>query len=154
MVTGGVFHDCLVHDFDMACWVLGELPIRVQASATALIPEIKAIDDFDTIGFMLTYPSGTIVLGDNSRFSPNGYDQRLEVFGNKGKEILKHVILFFPYYQFIMPIAIRCVLKHLIVYISRHDQGGKWKTIPLDWHFDRPGRRQALPHLLLIPVAL
>ncbi|CAH0628938.1 unnamed protein product [Chrysodeixis includens] len=82
--SGGVFHDCLVHDFDMACWVLGELPIRVQASATALIPEIKAIDDFDTIGFMLTYPSGTIVLGDNSRFSPNGYDQRLEVFGNKG----------------------------------------------------------------------
>ncbi|XP_075972833.1 myo-inositol 2-dehydrogenase-like isoform X2 [Anticarsia gemmatalis] len=82
--SGGVFHDCLVHDFDMACWVLGELPCRVQASATALVPEIKAIDDFDTIAFLLTYPSGTVVLGDNSRFSAYGYDQRLEVFGNKG----------------------------------------------------------------------
>ncbi|KOB78486.1 putative oxidoreductase yrbE [Operophtera brumata] len=39
--SGGVFHDCLVHDFDMACWVLGELPTRVQATAAALIPEVK-----------------------------------------------------------------------------------------------------------------
>lgn len=82
--SGGVFHDCLVHDFDMSCWVLGELPIRVQASASALIPEVKAIDDFDTIAFLLTFPSGAVVLGDNSRYSAYGYDQRLEVFGNKG----------------------------------------------------------------------
>ncbi|KAM3968176.1 putative oxidoreductase YrbE [Aphomia sociella] len=82
--SGGVFHDCLVHDFDMSCWVLGELPIRVQASASALIPEVKAINDFDTIAFILTFPSGAVVLGDNSRYSAYGYDQRLEVFGNKG----------------------------------------------------------------------
>ncbi|XP_072942263.1 uncharacterized oxidoreductase YrbE-like [Epargyreus clarus] len=82
--SGGVFHDCLVHDFDMCCWVLGELPIRVQATATALIPEVKAIDDFDTIAFVLTFPSGAIALGDNSRYCAYGYDQRLEVFGNKG----------------------------------------------------------------------
>ncbi|XP_049865019.1 uncharacterized oxidoreductase YrbE-like [Pectinophora gossypiella] len=82
--SGGIFHDCLVHDFDMSCWVLGELPTRVQASASALIPEIKAIDDFDTVAFLLTFPSGAIVLGDNSRYSAYGYDQRLEVFGNKG----------------------------------------------------------------------
>lgn len=82
--SGGVFHDCLVHDFDMACWVLGELPTRVQATATALIPEVKAIDDFDNIGFLFSFPSGAIALGDNSRYSAYGYDQRLEVFGNKG----------------------------------------------------------------------
>ncbi|XP_045763722.1 uncharacterized oxidoreductase YrbE-like [Maniola jurtina] len=82
--SGGVFHDCLVHDFDMSCWVLGELPIRVQATASALIPEVKAIDDFDTIAFLLTFPSGAVAIGDNSRFSAYGYDQRLEVFGNKG----------------------------------------------------------------------
>ncbi|XP_041973397.1 uncharacterized oxidoreductase YrbE-like [Aricia agestis] len=82
--SGGVFHDCLVHDFDMSCWVLGELPVRVQATASALIPEIKAIDDFDTIAFLLTFPSGAVAIGDNSRFSAYGYDQRLEVFGNKG----------------------------------------------------------------------
>lgn len=82
--SGAVYHDCLVHDIDMSCWVLGELPTRVQSFASALIPEIKAIDDFDTIAFLLMYPSGAIVLGDNSRFSAYGYDQRLEVFGNKG----------------------------------------------------------------------
>ncbi|KAI8440169.1 hypothetical protein MSG28_001560 [Choristoneura fumiferana] len=82
--SGGVFHDCLVHDFDMACWVLGELPIRVQAHATALIPEVKAIDDFDTIAFLLSFPSGAVAIGDNSRYSAYGYDQRLEAFGNKG----------------------------------------------------------------------
>ncbi|VVC87213.1 unnamed protein product [Leptidea sinapis] len=82
--SGGVFHDCLVHDFDMACWVLGELPNKVQATATALIPEIKAINDFDNIAFLLTFPSGAIAIGDNSRYSAYGYDQRLEVFGDKG----------------------------------------------------------------------
>ncbi|CAH2091901.1 unnamed protein product [Euphydryas editha] len=82
--SGGVFHDCLVHDFDMSCWVLGELPIRVQATASALIPEVKAIDDFDTIAFLLTFPSGAIAIGDNSRYSVYGYDQRLEVFGKNG----------------------------------------------------------------------
>lgn len=85
--AGGVYHDCLVHDIDMSCWVLGELPSRVQSSAVALIPEVKAIDDFDTIAFMMSFPSGAIALGDNSRYSAYGYDQRLEVFGNKGKDI-------------------------------------------------------------------
>lgn len=74
----------MVHDFDMSCWVLGELPIRVQATASALIPEVKAIDDFDTIAFLLTFPSGAIAIGDNSRYSVYGYDQRLEVFGKNG----------------------------------------------------------------------
>ncbi|GBP51034.1 Uncharacterized oxidoreductase YrbE [Eumeta japonica] len=82
--SGGVFHDCLVHDIDMSCWVLGELPIRVQSTASALIPEVKEIDDFDTIAFLLTFPSGAVAIGDNSRFSTYGYDQRLEVFGNRG----------------------------------------------------------------------
>ncbi|KAJ2951995.1 hypothetical protein O0L34_g4257 [Tuta absoluta] len=82
--SGGVYHDCIVHDIDMICWVLGELPCRVQSTATALVPEVKAIDDFDTIAIMFTFPSGTIALGDNSRYCAYGYDQRLEVFGAKG----------------------------------------------------------------------
>ncbi|CAH2268157.1 jg8164 [Pararge aegeria aegeria] len=83
-LRGGVFHDCVVHDFDIACWILGELPVRVHATASGLITEVKAIDDFDNIAFLLTYPSGTVAIGDNSRFCAYGYDQRLEVFGNKG----------------------------------------------------------------------
>ncbi|XP_038213439.1 uncharacterized oxidoreductase YrbE-like [Zerene cesonia] len=82
--SGGVFFDCLVHDFDMFCWLLGEVPTRVQVSASALMPEIKAINDFDTIATILTFPSGAVGLLDNSRYSAYGIDQRLEVFGNKG----------------------------------------------------------------------
>ncbi|XP_068628003.1 uncharacterized oxidoreductase YrbE-like [Battus philenor] len=82
--SAGVFHDCIVHDIDMICWVLGEVPTKVQVAASALIPEIKNINDFDTIAYLLTFPSGAIAIGDNSRFSSFGHDQRLEVFGNKG----------------------------------------------------------------------
>ncbi|XP_053621838.1 uncharacterized oxidoreductase YrbE-like [Plodia interpunctella] len=83
-VSGGFCRDSLVHDIDITCWVLGELPIRVQATASALIPEVKAIGDVDTVAYMFTFPSGAVSLGDNSRYSAYGYDQRLEVFGNKG----------------------------------------------------------------------
>lgn len=69
----------------MACWVLGELPYKVQASGSAMIPEIKAIGDFDNIAFILSFPSGAIAIGDNNRYCAYGYDQRLEVFGNRGK---------------------------------------------------------------------
>lgn len=68
----------------MATWIVGELPTRVQATAVSNIPEIKAIDDFDSVVCLLTFPSGTIAVLDNSRYSNYGYDQRLEVFGTKG----------------------------------------------------------------------
>lgn len=83
-IIGGIFHDCIVHDIDMATWVLGELPTKVQTTAFTHIPEIKAINDFDTVAILLTFPSGTIAMLDNSRHSNYGYDQRLEVFGSKG----------------------------------------------------------------------
>lgn len=50
----------------------------------ANIPEIKAIDDFDTVVATLQFPSGTLGMIDLSRNSSYGYDQRLEVFGPKG----------------------------------------------------------------------
>ncbi|XP_077291817.1 inositol 2-dehydrogenase-like [Arctopsyche grandis] len=83
-MSGGIFHDCIVHDIDMATWVIGELPTKVQTTAFSHIPEIKAINDFDTVAILLTFPSGTIAMLDNSRHSNYGYDQRLEVFGSKG----------------------------------------------------------------------
>lgn len=84
LFIGGIFHDCIVHDIDMATWITGELPVKVQATAVAHIPEIKAINDFDTVVCMLTFPSGTIAVLDNSRNSTYGYDQRLEAFGPRG----------------------------------------------------------------------
>lgn len=57
---------------------------QVSCTASALIPEIKGINDYDTVVATLHFPSGTIGVCDNSRNSPYGYDQRIEVFGPKG----------------------------------------------------------------------
>ncbi|XP_021930210.1 uncharacterized protein LOC110834895 [Zootermopsis nevadensis] len=78
--SGGIFHDCAVHDIDIMCWILGEYPHRVTAHVYAHTPEIAAIGDYDTVAVVLSYPSGTIGLID----STYGYDQRLEVFGQRG----------------------------------------------------------------------
>ncbi|XP_066600815.1 inositol 2-dehydrogenase-like [Prorops nasuta] len=82
--SGGIFHDCMVHDIDLITWILGELPTRVATQAHSNIPEIKEINDFDTIMVTLYFPSGTLGMIDLSRNSPYGYDMRLEAFGPKG----------------------------------------------------------------------
>ncbi|KAK2576661.1 hypothetical protein KPH14_005323 [Odynerus spinipes] len=82
--SGGIFHDCMVHDIDMITWILGEYPIKVAVQAYAHIPEIQAINDFDTVVATFHFPSGTLGVIDLSRNSSLGYDQRLEAFGPKG----------------------------------------------------------------------
>ncbi|XP_044262218.1 inositol 2-dehydrogenase-like [Tribolium madens] len=82
--SGGIFHDCAVHDIDMNIFMLGEYPTKVMVMATANIPEIAQINDHDTVGIMLSYESGAIGFIDLSRHSIYGYDQRVEVFGEKG----------------------------------------------------------------------
>ena len=77
--TGGIFHDCAVHDIDLTCWVLGEYPTHVFASATAFLPEVAAINDHDTVAFTMKFPSGALSMTDLSRNAAYGYDQRLEV---------------------------------------------------------------------------
>jgi myo-inositol 2-dehydrogenase/D-chiro-inositol 1-dehydrogenase len=80
----GIFHDCAVHDIDLICWMLGEYPSKVYASATAHMKQIKEIDDHDTVAINMTFPSGAMAMIDLSRFACYGYDQRLEVFGPGG----------------------------------------------------------------------
>ncbi|KAJ8673367.1 hypothetical protein QAD02_004629 [Eretmocerus hayati] len=82
--SGGIFHDCMVHDIDMMTWVLGEWPIKVSVMASANIPEIAAIKDYDTVAAVFHFTSGTVGMIDLSRNSSYGYDQRLEVFGPRG----------------------------------------------------------------------
>ncbi|XP_076300304.1 inositol 2-dehydrogenase [Lasioglossum baleicum] len=82
--SGGIFQDCMVHDFDMTIWMLGELPIKVTAQGHAHVPEIAALGDYDTVTVMLYFPSGTQAMIDVSRLCNVGYDQRLEVYGPKG----------------------------------------------------------------------
>jgi len=78
-ISTGIFHDCAVHDIDMACWVVGERHEGVFAQGSAFDPEIGAIGDVDKVVIVLKFPSGVLASIDLSRHSQYGYDQRLEV---------------------------------------------------------------------------
>ncbi|WP_028672051.1 inositol 2-dehydrogenase [Saccharospirillum impatiens] len=83
--SGGLFRDMMIHDLDMARWLLGEEPNEVFATASCLIdPEIGANGDVDTALVTLKTPSGKLCQISNSRRAAYGYDQRIEVLGSKG----------------------------------------------------------------------
>jgi myo-inositol 2-dehydrogenase/D-chiro-inositol 1-dehydrogenase len=84
-VSGGLFRDMAIHDFDTARWLLGEPVTEVFASAACLIDrEIGAAGDVDTAKTLLRTASGKLALISNSRRSGYGYDQRIEAFGAGG----------------------------------------------------------------------
>jgi len=83
-ISGGIFHDCAVHDIDLVTWILGEYPCQVFAAANSHIPEIGAIQDWDNVAITFTFTSGSLATVDLARFACYGYDQRLEVFGPGG----------------------------------------------------------------------
>jgi myo-inositol 2-dehydrogenase/D-chiro-inositol 1-dehydrogenase len=83
--SGGLFRDMMIHDFDMARFLLGEEPVSVQAVGSVLVdPAIGTVGDIDTAAVLLTTASGRIVQISNSRRATYGYDQRIEVHGSKG----------------------------------------------------------------------
>ena len=84
-VSGGLFKDMTIHDFDVARWLLAEPIVEVYAMAACLVdPAIGAADDIDTAKVLLRTASGRIALISNSRRSGYGYDQRIEAFGSGG----------------------------------------------------------------------
>ena len=83
--SGGLFRDMMIHDFDMARFLLGEDPVEVHAVGSALVdPAIGAAGDVDTAAVLLKTASGKICQISNSRRATYGYDQRVEVHGSKG----------------------------------------------------------------------
>jgi myo-inositol 2-dehydrogenase/D-chiro-inositol 1-dehydrogenase len=83
--SGGLFRDMMIHDLDMARFILGEEPVTVFAVGSSLVdPEIGKAGDVDTAAVTLTTESGKICQISNSRRAAYGYDQRLEVHGSKG----------------------------------------------------------------------
>ena len=83
--SGGIFKDMMIHDFDMARFLLGEEFISVHAVGSALVdPEIGKAGDVDTAAVTMTTESGKICQISNSRRATYGYDQRVEVHGSKG----------------------------------------------------------------------
>ena len=83
-VSGGLFLDMTIHDFDMAQFQIGEVT-EVYATGSVLIDsELEEFGDLDTALLTLKFKDGTIGSIDNSRQSVYGYDQRLEVFCLEG----------------------------------------------------------------------
>jgi myo-inositol 2-dehydrogenase/D-chiro-inositol 1-dehydrogenase len=83
--SGGLFRDMMIHDFDMARFLIGEEFVRLHAVGSALVdPAIGAAGDVDTAAVTLTTATGRICQISNSRRASYGYDQRIEVHGAEG----------------------------------------------------------------------
>ncbi len=83
--SGGLFRDMMIHDFDMARFLLGEEPVAVSAVGSSLVDKaIGEAGDVDTAAVVLETRSGKIAQISNSRRATYGYDQRVEVHGSKG----------------------------------------------------------------------
>ena len=84
-VSGGMFLDMTIHDFDMARYLIDDEVIAVYAvGAVRVDPKIGEIGDIDTAVITLQFQNGVLATIDNSRKAVYGYDQRVEVFGAKG----------------------------------------------------------------------
>lgn len=84
-VSGGMFLDMTIHDFDMVRYLSGSEVEEVYTNAAVLVdPAIGEAGDVDTALISLKFKNGAIGIIDNSRKAAYGYDQRVEVFGSKG----------------------------------------------------------------------
>jgi myo-inositol 2-dehydrogenase/D-chiro-inositol 1-dehydrogenase len=84
-VSGGMFLDMTIHDFDMARFLIGEEVTEIYTSASVRVnPEIGLAGDVDTALIVLKFANAVIGTIDNCRQAPYGYDQRVEVLGSKG----------------------------------------------------------------------
>jgi myo-inositol 2-dehydrogenase/D-chiro-inositol 1-dehydrogenase len=84
-VSGGIFLDMTIHDFDMARFLIDSEVEQVYVAGGVMVdPEIGKAGDIDTAITTLHFANGVLGTIDNSRQAVYGYDQRVEVFGSKG----------------------------------------------------------------------
>ncbi len=84
-VSGGIFLDMTIHDFDMARYLMRQEVNEVYAAGAVLVdPQIGQAGDVDTAAITLHFAGGALGVIDNSRRAVYGYDQRIEVFGSEG----------------------------------------------------------------------
>lgn len=87
-VSGGIFYDMMIHDFDMVRYVTGSEALEVSAVGSCLVnpklQEESGIPDVDTAVVTMKMANGCIAVINNSRQAVYGYDQRVEAFGSKG----------------------------------------------------------------------
>jgi myo-inositol 2-dehydrogenase/D-chiro-inositol 1-dehydrogenase len=90
-VSGGIFLDMTIHDFDMARYLVGSDVDEVYAMGGVMVdPRIGEAGDIDTALVTLRYANGAIGSIDNSRRAVYGYDQRVEVFGSNGAAVARN----------------------------------------------------------------
>lgn len=84
-VSGGLFRDMMIHDFDMSNFIMEAMPVSVHATASSIVdPAIGDVGDVDTAVVTLTFADGRIAVIKNSRRAVYGYDQRVELLGSDG----------------------------------------------------------------------
>jgi myo-inositol 2-dehydrogenase/D-chiro-inositol 1-dehydrogenase len=84
-VSGGMFMDMTIHDFDMARYICGSEVTEVYTRASVMVDQaIGKAGDVDTAVITLSFANGATGVIDNSRKAVYGYDQRIEIFGSKG----------------------------------------------------------------------
>jgi myo-inositol 2-dehydrogenase / D-chiro-inositol 1-dehydrogenase len=83
-VSGGMYRDCGVHDFDIIRWISGQDAVEVYATGTNQGADFfRDYDDVDTSAAIVTFAGGTLGVVSNTRYNGRGYDVRLEVHGSK-----------------------------------------------------------------------
>jgi myo-inositol 2-dehydrogenase/D-chiro-inositol 1-dehydrogenase len=85
-LSGGIFLDMTIHDFDMARFLIGDEVEEIYTAAGVMVdPEIGKAGDLDTALVLMRFKNGVIGTIDNSRKAAYGYDQRVEILGSAGK---------------------------------------------------------------------
>jgi myo-inositol 2-dehydrogenase/D-chiro-inositol 1-dehydrogenase len=89
VTTGGFLVDMAVHDYDAACWFLGQEPVEAFAARQwSVYPELEALGDLDNAAVTLRFDGGGIASFHISRTCPWGHDVRLEVVGDEGSVLI------------------------------------------------------------------
>ena len=84
-ISGGMFLDMTIHDFDMARFIAGSEVEEIYVKGGVMVdPKIGEAGDIDTAVITLSFANGALGVIDNSRKAVYGYDQRVEVFGSEG----------------------------------------------------------------------
>jgi myo-inositol 2-dehydrogenase/D-chiro-inositol 1-dehydrogenase len=116
-VSGGIFLDMTIHDFDMARFLMKNEVKEVYARGEVLVDDIfKQADDVDTAVITLSFRNGAIGTINNSRQAVYGYDQRVEVFGSEGMVTVKN----------------NTPDNHILI-----DKKGSHTSLPLNFFMDR-----------------
>lgn len=85
LLSGGILLDMTIHDFDLARHLIGDEVVEVYVAGSTLIaPWLAEHGDADTLAAILKFSRGAVGIISNSCKAVFGYDQRVEVFGERG----------------------------------------------------------------------